>query len=110
MQELSEGEGEAGQYSPGATSALTQIVPYSASLYTVFHSVIYNSVLLMNNFYINSRIRPNRTKNLKPGKMSGNGQIPDPQYCPVLFLFFAVKNIILTLRFFEHFLPGISAG
>ena len=37
--------GEAGQYSPGASSALTQIVPYSASLYTVFHSVIYNSVV-----------------------------------------------------------------
>ena len=36
--------GEAGQYSPGASSALTQIVPYSASLYTVFHSVIYNYV------------------------------------------------------------------
>ena len=36
--------GEAGQYSPGASSALTQIVPYSASLYTVFRSVFYNSV------------------------------------------------------------------
>ena len=36
--------GEAGQYSPSASSALTQIVPYSASHYTVFHSVIYNSV------------------------------------------------------------------
>ena len=47
MQDWSEG-GEAGQYteySPGASSALTQIVPYSASLYTVFHSVIYNSVI-----------------------------------------------------------------
>ena len=43
MQELSEG-GEAGQYSPGVSAALTQIVPYSASLYTVFHSVFYNSV------------------------------------------------------------------
>ena len=31
-------------YSLGASSALTQIVPYSSSLYTVFHSVIYNSV------------------------------------------------------------------
>ena len=38
------GGGEAGQYSPGASSALTQIVPYLASLYTVFHSIIYNSV------------------------------------------------------------------
>ena len=37
------GEG-AGQYSPSASSAQTQIVPYSSSLYTVFHSVIYNSV------------------------------------------------------------------
>ena len=36
--------GEAGKYSPGASSALTQIVPYAASLYTIFHSVIYNSV------------------------------------------------------------------
>ena len=35
--------GVAGRYSPGA--ALTQIVPYSSSLYTVFHSVIYNSVV-----------------------------------------------------------------
>ena len=33
-----------GRYSPGASSGLTQIVPYSSSLYTVFHSVIYNSV------------------------------------------------------------------
>ena len=38
MQELGEG-GESGQYSPGVSAALTQIVPYSASLYTVFHSV-----------------------------------------------------------------------
>ena len=45
MQELSEG-GEAGQYSPGVSAALTQIVPYSASLYTVFHSVFYNSVVV----------------------------------------------------------------
>ena len=44
MQDWSEEGGEAGQYSPGASSRLTQIVPYSASLYTVFHSVIYNSV------------------------------------------------------------------
>ena len=35
-----------GRYSPGAPSALTQIVPYLFSLYTVFHSVIYNSVPL----------------------------------------------------------------
>ena len=32
------------QYSPGASSALTKIVPYSSSVYTAFHSVIYNSV------------------------------------------------------------------
>ena len=44
MQELSEGGGKAGQYSPGVPAALTQIVHYSASLYTVFHSVFYNSV------------------------------------------------------------------
>ena len=37
-------EGGAGQYSPGASSALTKIVLYSSSVYTVFHSVIYNSV------------------------------------------------------------------
>ena len=37
--------GGAGRCSPGTPSALTQIVPYSSSLYTVFHSVIYNSVL-----------------------------------------------------------------
>ena len=29
---------------PCANSALTQIVPISASIYTVFHSVIFNSV------------------------------------------------------------------
>ena len=34
----------ASRYSPGAPSALTQIVHYSSSYYTVFHSVIYNSV------------------------------------------------------------------
>ena len=43
MQDWSEG-GEAGQYNPGASSTLMQIVPYSASLYNVFHSVNYNSV------------------------------------------------------------------
>ena len=32
-------------YSPGASSTLTQIVPYSSSLYTVFFSVIYNFVV-----------------------------------------------------------------
>ena len=46
MQEWSEGGRGMGQYSLGASSALTQIVPYSSSLYTVFHSVIYNSVVL----------------------------------------------------------------
>ena len=35
--------GVAGQYNPGAFSALTKIVLYSSSVYTVFHSVIYNS-------------------------------------------------------------------
>ena len=40
--------GGAGRYSHGASSALTQIVPYSSSLYTVFHSVIYNSVDIAN--------------------------------------------------------------
>ena len=42
--------GVAGRYSPGA--ALTQIVPYSSSLYTVFHSVIYNSVAICSYSYI----------------------------------------------------------
>ena len=32
-----------GRYSPGESSVLMQIVPYSSSIYTVFHSVIYNS-------------------------------------------------------------------
>ena len=40
-------EGGAGRYSPGAPSALTQIVHYSSSYYTVFHSVIYNSVIVL---------------------------------------------------------------
>ena len=39
-------EGGAGQYSPGAPSTLTQIVTSSSSLYTVFHSVSYNSVVV----------------------------------------------------------------
>ena len=39
--------GQAGQYSPGASSALTNIVLYSSSVYTVFHSVIYNSVVFV---------------------------------------------------------------
>ena len=43
--------GGAGRYSPGAPSALTQIVHYSSSYYTVFHSVIYNSVLVL--YFIN---------------------------------------------------------
>ena len=33
------------RYSPFTSSTLTQIVPYSSSLYTVFHSAIYNSVV-----------------------------------------------------------------
>ena len=32
------------EYSPGASSALTQIVPYSSSVSIVFRSVFYNSV------------------------------------------------------------------
>ena len=36
--------GGGGLVRPGASSALMQTVPYSSSLYTVFHSVIYNSV------------------------------------------------------------------
>ena len=36
--------GGAGRYSPGTSSVLTQIVHYLSSYYTVFHSVIYNSV------------------------------------------------------------------
>ena len=36
--------GGAGQYSCGASSALTKIVLYSSSVYTDFHSVIYNYV------------------------------------------------------------------
>ena len=35
---------------PCAPSALTQIVPVSASIYPVFHSVIFNSVTLTQNF------------------------------------------------------------
>ena len=35
----------AGRESPGTPSALTQIVHYSSSYYTVFHFVIYNSVV-----------------------------------------------------------------
>ena len=37
----------ASRYSPGAPSALMQIVHYSSSYVTVFHSVIFNSVLKM---------------------------------------------------------------
>ena len=36
--------GGAGRCSPGASSTQMQIVPFSSSLYPVFHSVIYNSV------------------------------------------------------------------
>ena len=39
--------GEAGQYSPGASSVVTQMGPYSAFLYTVFHFVFYNSVIVL---------------------------------------------------------------
>ena len=50
--------GGGGRYSPGASSALTQIVPYFSSLYTVFHSVIYNSVLIVQSFpkFVNSAL------------------------------------------------------
>ena len=40
-------EGGASAYS--VPSVLTQIVPILASIYTVFHSVIFNSVVLTNN-------------------------------------------------------------
>ena len=39
------GGGRVGRYSPGTPSALTQIVHYLSSYYTVFHSVVYNSVM-----------------------------------------------------------------
>ena len=39
------GEGGGQSVSPCSPSALTQIVPISASIYTVFHSVIFNSVV-----------------------------------------------------------------
>ena len=39
--------GRGGQYSPGASSALTKTVLYSSSVYTVFHSVILNSVIFI---------------------------------------------------------------
>ena len=38
------GTGEEGGGLPSAPSPLTQIVPNSASIYSVFHSVNYNSV------------------------------------------------------------------
>ena len=41
-----------GRYSPGESSVLMQIVPYSSSIYTVFHSVIYNSVWFDPYFYV----------------------------------------------------------
>ena len=47
--------GGAGQYSPGVSSALTQIVPYSSSLYTVFHSVIHSWASLIENLAAEDR-------------------------------------------------------
>ena len=45
--EEEEGRSEGGPADrPSAPSLLTQIVPNSASRYTVFHSVIFNSVIL----------------------------------------------------------------
>ena len=41
---MESGGGGAGPYRPSAPSLLAQIVPNSASSYTVFHSVIFNSV------------------------------------------------------------------
>ena len=41
--------GGAGRCSPGASSALTQIVHDLSSYYPVFHSVFYNSVAQRNN-------------------------------------------------------------
>ena len=45
-----------GRYSPDAHSALTQIVPYSSSLHTVFHSVIYNSMVYSKTGFANSQL------------------------------------------------------
>ena len=41
--------------SPGVSSALTQIVPYSSSLYTVFHSVIHSWASLIENLAAEDR-------------------------------------------------------
>ena len=44
MKKWSEGGGRAGTALAGASSTLTKIVLFSSSVYTVFHSVIFNSV------------------------------------------------------------------
>ena len=60
------GGGEGGEWGVGggawhgppcSPSALTQIVPISASIYTVFHSVIFNSVIITL-FVVSSPVRP----------------------------------------------------
>ena len=55
---MEEGWGSGGGpgYRPSAPSQLMQIVPNSASRYTVFHSVIFNSVE-MTNFSKKNKIR-----------------------------------------------------
>ena len=60
VQEWSQEGGGPGRYCPGAPSSLTQSVPNSSSLYTLFYSVIYNSMtftfhtdigIIRNSFY-----------------------------------------------------------
>ena len=113
MQELSEGGG-AGQYSSGTSSVLTQIVPYSSSLYTVFHSVIYNSVLLIQ--YLNF-LRHGRLEFFKFGILPKNTfkkQLNYPKNCFKKLMYFTVlkqscgnnSNTVYCIRFKVCQLPN----
>ena len=50
---------------PCAPSALTQIVPKSASIYTVFHSVIFNFVIWMYLLYVRYSSTSNFSKHVR---------------------------------------------
>ena len=61
------GWGRCWRLAPCAPSELTQIVPISASIYTVFHSVIFNSVMRYNEMKITFKLSKIQTQE---GQMS----------------------------------------
>ena len=79
------GEG-ADQYSPGASSMLTKIELYSSSVYPVFHSVIYNSVV--RRIELNLLFQKDRGKTASAAKILSQNPMRRPLPCILIKSFF----------------------